>query len=75
MLMRSRSKGYQSTGYTLANAGAGFTVGTGPGALRVDLAVRNLFDTAYANFLSRIKTNAENPGEGRTLVLKLGTTF
>lgn len=68
-------KGYQSTGYTLANAGAGFTLGAGPGALRVDLAVRNLFDTAYANFLSRIKTNAEDPGEGRTFLLKLGTTF
>lgn len=68
-------KGYQSTGYTLANAGAGFTVGAGPGALRVDIAVRNLFDTAYANFLSRIKTNAEDPGEGRTFLLKLGTTF
>ena len=26
---------------------------------RVDFAVRNLFDKAYANFLSRIKTNAE----------------
>ena len=68
-------QGYQSTGYTLANAGAGFAVGTGPGAVRVDLALRNVFDKSYASFLSRIKTNAENPGEGRTFVLRLGTTF
>lgn len=68
-------KGYQSTGYTLANAGAGFTIGSGPGAIQVDLAVRNLFDQAYANFLSRIKTNAENPGQGRTVQLTLGTRF
>jgi len=68
-------RGYQSTGYTLANAGAGFTLGAGPGALQFDLAVRNLFDKAYANFLSRIKTNAENPGEGRTVVLKVTTQF
>jgi iron complex outermembrane receptor protein len=68
-------RGYQSTGYTLANAGAGFTVGAGPGAIRVDLAVKNLFDKAYADFLSRIKTNADNPGAGRTVVLRLGTTF
>lgn len=68
-------QGYQSSGYTLASAGAGFVVGPGPGAVRVDLAVRNLFDKAYASFLSRIKTTAENPGQGRTLVLRLGTTF
>jgi hypothetical protein len=37
--------------------------------------VRNLFNQAYADFLSRIKTNAENPGEGRTVLLRLGTTF
>jgi iron complex outermembrane receptor protein len=66
---------YQSSGYTLAKAGAGFGVGTGPGAVRVDLAVKNLFDKAYANFLSRIKTNAENPGEGRTFLVRLGTSF
>lgn len=68
-------RGYQSTSYTLANAGAGFTLGAGPGALQVDLAVRNLFDRAYASFLSRVKTNAENPGEGRTLMLRLTTEF
>jgi len=33
--------------------------------------VRNLFDTAYANQLSRIKTNAPMPGMGRTLQIGL----
>jgi iron complex outermembrane receptor protein len=68
-------RGYQSTGFTLANAGAGFTIGAGPGAIRIDFAVKNLFNKAYADFLSRLKTNAENPGEGRTVVLRLGSTF
>lgn len=68
-------QGYQSSSYTLANAGAGFVVGSGPGAMQVDLLVRNLFDQSYADFLSRIKTNALNPGQGRTFILKLATRF
>ncbi|HWA59342.1 MAG TPA: TonB-dependent receptor [Gemmatimonadales bacterium] len=68
-------RGYRSAAYTIANAGAGFTLGGGPGSVQVDLMVRNLFDKAYADFLSRIKTNALDPGEGRTVVLKVGTTF
>jgi iron complex outermembrane recepter protein len=68
-------RGYRSVGYTLANAGAGFALGAGPGALHVHLAAKNLFDKAHANFLSRIKTNAENPGEGRTFMLRLTTEF
>ncbi len=68
-------QGYQSRAYTLINAGGGFSVGDGAGDLHVDLLVRNLFDTAYANFLSRIKTNAEDPGMGRTVVLRLTTRF
>ena len=67
--------GYQSEAYTLVNAGGGFSVGTGAGELHVDLLVRNLFDTAYANFLSRLKTNAENPGMGRSVMLRLTTEF
>jgi outer membrane receptor protein involved in Fe transport len=68
-------KGYQSAAYTLLNAGAGFSLGRSDHDLHVDLLVRNLFDKAYANFLSRIKTNAENPGMGRTFVLRLTTAF
>ena len=29
----------------------------------------------YADFLSRLKTNAENPGIGRNVVLRLSSTF
>jgi iron complex outermembrane receptor protein len=68
-------QGYQSEAYTLVNAGAGFTVGNARTALRVDFSVRNLFDKTYANFLSRIKTNAENPGQGRAVILRLSTAF
>lgn len=68
-------EGYQSASYTLANAGAGFALGTGPGAIQVDLLVRNLFDQRYADFLSRLKTSARNPGQGRTVILKLATSF
>ena len=67
--------GYQSAAYTLLNAGGGFTVGMGGSELHVDLLVRNLFDTAYANLLSRLKTNAENPGMGRSVMLRLTTEF
>lgn len=67
--------GYQSVTYSLFNAGLGFTVpGSGEG-LHVDLTVRNLFDKSYANFLSRIKTNALHPGQGRSVVLRLSTEF
>ncbi len=68
-------RGYQSEPYTLINAGTGFGLGGGPHAPHVDFAVRNLFDKAYANFLSRIKTNAENPGAGRTFLMRISTTF
>jgi iron complex outermembrane receptor protein len=68
-------KGYQSTAYTLANAGAGFAMGQGDRAPHLDFMVRNVFDKAYANFLSRIKTNAENPGGGRTFVLRVSSAL
>ena len=67
--------GYQSAAYSLFNAGLGFTVpGSGEG-LHVDLNDRNLFDKSYANFLSRIKTNALNPGQGRSVVLRVSSEF
>ncbi|MDZ4862807.1 MAG: TonB-dependent receptor [Gemmatimonadota bacterium] len=67
--------GYQSVAYSLFNAGLGFTLpGRGEG-LHVDLNVRNLFDRSYANFLSRIKTSALNPGQGRSVVLRVSTEF
>jgi iron complex outermembrane receptor protein len=65
--------GYQSEGYTLLNFGAGFTVPTGRQGLRVDLSLRNALDKKYANFLSRYKTYALDPG--RNLTLRLSTDF
>jgi iron complex outermembrane receptor protein len=67
--------GYQSEAYTLVNAGTGFTLATGPSAIHFDFAVRNVLDKAYADYLSRIKTNALNPGMGRTLVATVSSTF
>jgi iron complex outermembrane receptor protein len=68
-------RGYQSKPYSLINAATGFALGPGYNAPHIDFAVRNLFDKAYANFLSRIKTNAPDPGAGRAFVLRLTTTF
>jgi iron complex outermembrane receptor protein len=65
--------GYQSESYTLMNAGLGFTLLPAPRDIHVDLLVRNLFDQRYANYLSRLKTLAEDPGQGRNLVLRLST--
>jgi len=67
--------GYRSEGYTLVNFGAGFSVAASKVPLHFDFTLRNAFDQAYANFLSRIKTNAVDPGMGRTLVMRVTTEF
>jgi len=67
--------GYQSEAYTLVNAGAGFSLPAGNATVHFDLLVRNLFDKAYADFLSRLKTNARNPGQGRSVVLRSSLEF
>jgi outer membrane receptor protein involved in Fe transport len=67
--------GYQSKAYTLANAGAGLGILAGSGVVRLDLTLRNAFNQRYANYLSRIKTTAIDPGMGRNLTLKLSTDF
>jgi outer membrane receptor for ferric coprogen and ferric-rhodotorulic acid len=67
--------GYQSKAYTLANLGAGLGFLAGTSAVHVDLTLRNAFNKSYANYLSRIKTNALNPGMGRNLTLKVSTDF
>jgi iron complex outermembrane receptor protein len=66
--------GYQSESYTLVNTGIGFTLFP-PRDVHVDFLVRNLFDQRYANYLSRLKTLAADPGQGRNLVLRLSTQF
>ncbi len=68
--------GYQSRGYTLLNLAAGCALPTGPGwAMRLDVTLRNVLNTAYADFLSRIKTNALNPGQGRNLLARVTMEF
>jgi iron complex outermembrane receptor protein len=67
--------GFQSAGYTLANAGAGFTLNTGERPIQFDFSVHNLFNQSYADFLSRIKTNAPLPGIGRNFVAKVTADF
>jgi iron complex outermembrane receptor protein len=67
--------GYQSKAYTLANVGAGFGVLAGASTVRIDLQLRNIFDKAYADYLSRIKTNALNPGMGRDFLAKVSVDF
>ncbi len=67
--------GYQSKGYTIANIGGGFGVVAGGSVFRVDLMLRNAFNTAYADYLSRIKTNAVNPGMGRNFMTKVSVDF
>jgi iron complex outermembrane recepter protein len=67
--------GYQSKSYTLANAGGGFGLLAGGTVFHVDLQLRNAFNKAYADYLSRIKTNALNPGMGRNFVVKVAMDF
>ncbi len=67
--------GYQSKAYTLANIGGGFGVLAGGSAFRFDLMLRNAFNKAYADYLSRIKTNALNPGMGRNFVMRVSMEF
>ena len=65
--------GYRSEGYTLFNLGAGFSLPVGGNGLHVDLSLRNALDKKYANFLSRFKTYALDPG--RNLTIRLTTGF
>ena len=65
--------GYQTEGYTLANAGAGFAVPVGGRSLQLDIQLRNVFNKRYTNFLSRYKTYASDPG--RNLVVRLTTNW
>jgi iron complex outermembrane receptor protein len=68
--------GYQSQPYTLVNLTAGFGLPTTNGqSVYLDLQLRNALNTAYADYLSRIKTNALDPGAGRSLIARISTTF
>lgn len=67
--------GYQPRGYTLAHAGAGAALNTGGRTTHVELRLDNVFNAAYADFLSRLKTNAVDPGQGRNLSIRVSTEF
>ncbi len=68
--------GFESEAYTLIDAGGGFEVAASSHrSVRLDVQVRNLFDKAFAPFLSRIKTNAMDPGQGRNVILRVTTEF
>jgi len=67
--------GYQSRPYTLVNVGAGAGFVAGSRTIMVDLSLRNAFDRRYADYLSRIKTNAVDPGMGRSLIARITTEF
>jgi iron complex outermembrane receptor protein len=67
--------GYQSRPYTLVNFGAGAGWVVGSRTITVDLSLRNAFNERYADYLSRIKTNARDPGMGRSLIARITTAF
>jgi iron complex outermembrane receptor protein len=60
-------------GYTIANLGGGFAVPLGGKRISLDLQLRNVFDKSYANFLSRYKTYALDPG--RNFIVRVNTEF
>lgn len=60
-------------GYTLANLGAGVILPLGQRTFGIDLQLRNVFDKEYANFLSRYKTYALDPG--RNFVVRVSSEF
>jgi iron complex outermembrane receptor protein len=60
-------------GYTLAHLGGGVVLPLGQRTLAFDLQLRNVFDKAYANFLSRYKTYALDPG--RNFIVRVTTEF
>ena len=70
---RTDPEDYAPPGYTLANVGAGAILELGGRLLTVDLQLRNVFDKAYASFLSRYKTYALDPG--RNLIARVSTSF
>lgn len=57
--------------YATAEFGAGIELPVSTGSVKLDLTVKNLFDHAYASFLSRYKTFALDPG--RSVVLRIST--
>ncbi|MBA3554080.1 MAG: TonB-dependent receptor [Gemmatimonadales bacterium] len=60
-------------GYTLVHLAAGFALPAAGTSIAFDFQLRNALDEDYANFLSRYKTYALDPG--RNFVVQVGTEF
>jgi len=60
-------------GYTLVHLAAGFALPAAGTSIAFDFQLRNALDEEYANFLSRYKTYALDPG--RNFVVQVGTAF
>jgi iron complex outermembrane receptor protein len=60
-------------GYTLMNLGAGVAIPMGERTVALDVQLRNALDKEYANFLSRYKTYALDPG--RNFVVRVTAAF
>jgi outer membrane receptor protein involved in Fe transport len=67
--------GYQSEAYTLANVGAGVAIPAGTKDVHLEVTLRNALNQTHADFLSRIKTVARNPGRGRSLIVRVTSDF
>jgi outer membrane receptor protein involved in Fe transport len=59
----------QTAGYTLVHVSAGRAIALFGRPMRLDVAVRNLFNASYRSFLSRYKEFALDPG--RNLIVRL----
>ncbi len=70
---RVDAEDFAPAGYTLASISGGLTLDVGGRPLGLDLSVRNLFDEAYASFLSRYKTYALD--QGRNVVVRVNVEF
>jgi iron complex outermembrane receptor protein len=70
---RADPEDFAPAGYTLANVGTGATLELGRRLLSLDFQLRNVFDKAYTNFLSRYKTYAFDPG--RNFIARVSTSF
>jgi iron complex outermembrane receptor protein len=64
---------FAPAGYTLVNVGGGLGLALGQRTIGIDLQVRNVFDKAYASFLSRYKAYALDPG--RNLIVRVSTSL
>jgi iron complex outermembrane receptor protein len=63
----------ETGGYTLFDIGVGGELKIGGNEATVDLSVKNIFDRAYTNHLSRIKAYALDPG--RNVIVHLSLPF